>query len=43
MYKYQVEPDDQEVVDKISAEWTELVEMANRKDYEVGEYKKTYA
>lgn len=43
MYKYQVEPEDQELVDKIGPEWAELVEMANRKDYEVGEYKKTYA
>lgn len=43
MYKYQVEPEDQELVDRIGPEWADLVEMANRKDYEVGEYKKTYA
>ena len=30
-------------MDRIGPEWAELVEMANRKDYEVGEYKKTYA
>lgn len=43
MYKYQVEPEDQELVDRIGPDWADLVEMANRKDYEVGEYKKTYA
>jgi len=43
MYKYQVEPEDQHIVDKIGTDWGDLVEMANRKDFEVGEYKKTYA
>lgn len=43
MYKYQVAPDDQQIVDKIGTDWGDLVEMANRKDFEVGEYKKTYA
>lgn len=43
MYKYQVAPEDQELVDKIGQEWVDLIETANKKDHEVGEYKKTYA
>jgi len=43
MYKYTVEDEDQVLVDKISQEWAELIETANKKDHEVGEYKKTYA
>lgn len=43
MYKYAVEPEDQELVDRIGQEWADLIEMANKKDHEVGEYKKTYA
>jgi len=43
MYKYAVEPEDQEKVDKIGQEWEDLIETANRKDHDVGEYKKTYA
>ena len=43
MYKYLVSPEDQELVDKIGQQWAELIETANKKDHEVGEYKKTYA
>lgn len=43
MYKYEVEPEDQALVDRVDQEWADLIETANKKDHEVGEYKKTYA
>jgi len=43
MYKYQVAPEDQELVDRIGDEWEELIETANKKDHEVAGYKTTYA
>lgn len=43
MYKYTVEEEDQILVDKIGQEWADLIETANKKDHEVGVFKKTYA
>ena len=43
MYGYTIEPEDQEQVDRIGQDWVDLIEMANKRDHEVGEYKKTYA
>ena len=43
MYKYQIPPEEQEMIDKISQEWEDLIEMANEKDHQVGDFKKTYA
>jgi hypothetical protein len=43
MYKYQVVPEDQELVDRIGVEWADLIETANKKDHEVAGYKQTYA
>lgn len=39
LYKYNVDPDDQEQVNSISQMWNELLDLANRKDHEVVKYK----
>ena len=43
LYKYPVEEEDQESVNSISVIWNELLDVANRKDHEVSDYKKTFA
>ena len=43
LYKYNVDPDDQEQVNNISQMWNELLDLANRKDHEVIKYKQAYA
>lgn len=43
MYKYEVTPEDQEQVDQILDNWNILVEKAERKDFEVNEFKVNFS
>jgi len=43
MYKFEVEDELQEQVDQLSTNWTELLDEADRKDFEVNDFKKNFA
>lgn len=39
MYDYEVSEEEQKKVDSIAENWNELTEFADRKDFEVNDYK----
>jgi len=43
LHKYETDDEDQAAVNSISESWEELLDLANRKDYEVIEFKHSYA
>lgn len=43
MYKYPVDKQDQEDVDNIAQEWTDLVDKAERTDFKVNEIKGAFS
>lgn len=43
MYKYEVAPEINEEVSALSQNWIDLLEMADRKDFEVNDFKKNFA
>lgn len=42
MYKYEVTEEDKKKVDSIAENWNELTEFADRKDFEVNDYKQQF-
>lgn len=42
MYKYDVSEEDKKKVDSIAENWNELTEFADRKDFEVNDYKQQF-
>lgn len=43
MYNYVVKPEVQQQVDVLAQTWVDLIEMADRKDFELNEYKRNFS
>jgi DNA replication protein DnaD len=43
MYEYEIEPEIQSEVDKLMSNWEELMDFADRRNFEVNDFKQNYS